>query len=70
MIPQIAPEAPTTGDERRPDECARRPGEPGHDIEERVAPVPEVVLERRADDPEDEHVHPEMQHVPSGGTPT
>ena len=46
---------------RRPDERAGGPGEPGDDVEQRVAPVPEVVLERGPDEPEHEHVHPEVQ---------
>ena len=64
MIPQIAPEAPTTGASGDQTSAPAAPASPDTTIEERVPAVAEVLLERGADDPEDEHVHPEMQQVP------
>ena len=61
MIPQIAPDAPTVsafGDQMQ---RARRAGEPGDEVDEQVPPVAEVLLERRPDEPQHEHVHPEVE---------
>ena len=63
MIPQIAPEAPTVsafGDQRS---APRGACEPRHEVEERVPAVAQVLLERRADEPEHEHVHSEVERA-------
>ena len=63
MSPQIAPEAPTVkafGDQMS---APAEPARPDDDVDERIAPVTEVVLERRPDEPEHEHVHPEVERA-------
>ena len=48
---------------RRPEERAGGACEPRDEVEERVPAVAQVLLERRADEPEHEHVHSEVEEA-------
>ncbi len=54
-------------DRRRPgcgqEQRAGRTCEPGHDVDEREARAPDRLLHRCGDPPEEEHVHPEVDHA-------
>ena len=62
-IPKMAPDAPTVTAFGLEEQRTRRAGEPGNDVERQEASPPDRLLDRDADDPEHEHVHPEVDEA-------
>ena len=59
----MAPEAPTVTAFGLEEQRTRRAGEPGNDVEREEASAPDRLLDRCADDPEHEHVQPEVNEA-------